>query len=112
MKQVVLLLQTILLCTLSNAQHAGSTCQSNSDCDSWLSCLNHVCTACAKAGNICEPGTTTGLLKCCEGSGTTCELIPGLNGTSQCMPNNNNCQSNSNLGRPHDMAGLYDRSRN
>ncbi|CCV01743.1 hypothetical protein IIV22_066L [Invertebrate iridescent virus 22] len=95
MKQVVLLLQTILLCTLSNAQHSGSTCQLDSDCDSWLSCINGLCTSCAKAGNICEPGATTGFFKCCDGSNTTCELIPGRNNTSQCMPNNNNCRTNA-----------------
>lgn len=98
MKQVFLLFQTILLlCTLSNTQpqHVGDKCQSNSDCDAWLSCLNNVCTACAKPGNICIPGTTIGFFKCCDGSNTTCELIPGLNGTNRCMRNQNNCNNDS-----------------
>lgn len=88
--EILLLLQILLVFTSCYARsHTGGSCQSNSDCDSWLTCIDGVCTACRPSGSVCDPNGTGFLSQCC--SGTTCEPIPGLNHTSQCMANNNRC---------------------
>jgi hypothetical protein len=87
--EVLLVLQTILLYNLGSCQHAGETCQIDEDCDSWLACVNNVCTACRKVDTTCEPTGSGFLSECCPG--TTCEIIPGLYGTSRCEPNKNKC---------------------
>lgn len=90
--EIFLLFLQVILFSLSSCHHTGDTCQKDSDCDYWLTCVNNVCDACRKVGTRCEPGATGFLTECCQGS--TCEAIPGLNGTSQCRPNKNKCLSN------------------
>lgn len=89
MKCEILLFIQILLVGLSSCRNVGVTCQTESDCFPWLACVDNVCEACRKVGTVCEPNATGFLSTCC--TGYTCEEIPGLNGTSQCRPNNNNC---------------------
>ncbi|ADO00346.1 hypothetical protein WIV_gp004 [Wiseana iridescent virus] len=95
-REVLLVLPILLLVDLYNCQNPGdigSVCQRDEDCHSYLACSHNVCTACVKNGVVCEPGATGFLSKCCDG--TTCELIPGFNGTSVCVPNHNNCKTNA-----------------
>lgn len=109
-REVLLVLPILLLVDLYNCQSPGdigSRCQRNEDCHSYLACSHNVCTACVKPGIVCIPGATGFLSKCCDG--TTCELIPGLNGTSQCMPNSNNCQTNADCSYPYSCLFRFDK---
>jgi hypothetical protein len=92
MRQEVLLLVQLLLTSFCYCQHTGDTCHSNSDCDSWLTCINNECTACLRQDVRCDPHTSGFDSQCCEG--TTCENIPGLNG-SQCRPHENICSNDA-----------------
>jgi hypothetical protein len=89
-----LVLKSVQFLTLINCQHAGEICDSDSDCYPWLTCFNDECTPCRKVDTMCDKNSTGYLSQCCDG--TTCELIPGFNGTSRCKPNRNKCLTDAN----------------
>ena len=89
-REVLLALHVILLFNLGNCQ--SDTCQSNADCDNWLTCVEGVCTWCSRPGATCESGSFS--QGCCPG--TICQEVQGLN-SSICMPsqcsNDSDCPS-------------------
>lgn len=63
----------LLLLTLyqSEGRIAGDSCESDSSCLPWLSCVNNVCTQCGKLHTYCDNTTWP----CCKG--TKCFQYPG-----------------------------------
>lgn len=84
----------LLLFCCVNGQNKGSPCQDDSDCNSWLACVNNICTGCGKIGTTCSPSMSP----CCEGS--YCLHIEAGN-FSQCVPNNEtgNCVTDADCSR-------------
>lgn len=62
-------------------------CVRNSDCRSWMSCIDNKCLKCTKETAVCEGAND--LWPCCPG--TTCEKVPGTNMT-WCLKNKNKCE--------------------
>ncbi len=81
----ILLLGNFYTC---HSQDVNFPCQTDEDCNGWLSCVNNTCTACAKIGSSCQKNGSGYLSNCCPS--TTCEHVIGLSATL-CMPLNNNC---------------------
>jgi hypothetical protein len=92
MFRVVVTLPILLLCGFYSckSQDVNFPCQTDSDCNAWLACVNNICTACARIGSVCQ-NSSEYLAECCPN--TSCEYIPGLKNTL-CVPNKNSCSTN------------------
>lgn len=92
MFRVIITLPILLLCSFYScqSQDVNFPCQTDSDCNSWLACVNNVCTACSNIGSSCQKNGTGYLSECCPN--TTCEDIPGLNSTL-CVTSKNSCST-------------------
>lgn len=92
MQRIVLLILQVILYNLCDCQQIGSPCQSDSDCNSYLACIDNTCEMCGKPGTTCD---TSSLLECCKG--TVCQPIAGSN-RSACVPSSCECNEDCPLG--------------